>query len=67
MFFTCKYTVGCFIIIRQSTNGSLAQLAEQLTLNQWVVGSSPTGTTYRHNHQIVFFIMAIRNDRYKMN
>ena len=25
--------------------GSLAQLVEQLTLNQWVEGSSPSGTT----------------------
>ena len=24
---------------------SVAQLVEQLTLNQWVVGSSPTGDT----------------------
>lgn len=26
---------------------SVAQLVEQLTLNQWVVGSSPTGVTSR--------------------
>ena len=29
------------IIIEQVTNDSLAQLAEQLTLNQWVQGSIP--------------------------
>lgn len=27
-------------------NASLAQLAEQLTLNQWVSGSSPEGCTW---------------------
>ena len=29
----------------RSTNAPLAQLAEQLTLNQWVPGSSPGGCT----------------------
>ena len=28
-----------------SVYGSIAQLVEQLTLNQWVVGSSPTAPT----------------------
>ena len=28
----------------QLTNDSVAQLAEQLTLNQWVEGSSPPGS-----------------------
>ena len=27
------------------SDDSVAQLVEQLTLNQWVVGSSPTGVT----------------------
>ena len=31
--------------IRDSTNGPLAQLAEQLTLNQWVRGSIPRWIT----------------------
>lgn len=31
--------------IAAPTDGPLAQLAEQLTLNQWVVGSSPTRLT----------------------
>jgi hypothetical protein len=26
---------------------SVAQLVEQMTLNHWVVGSSPTGVTYK--------------------
>ena len=29
------------------SDDSVAQLVEQLTLNQWVVGSSPTGVTKR--------------------
>ena len=29
---------------------SVAQLVEQLTLNQWVVGSSPTGVTKGKRH-----------------
>ena len=28
-------------------NDSVAQLVEQMTLNHWVVGSSPTGVTYK--------------------
>ena len=28
-------------------NALLAQLVEQLTLNQWVEGSSPSGVTYK--------------------
>ena len=31
-------------------NDSVAQLVEQMTLNHWVVGSSPTGVTNK-NHQ----------------
>ena len=31
--------------MRQTSFDSVAQLVEQLTLNQWVVGSSPTGVT----------------------
>ncbi len=30
-----------------SRNDSVAQLVEQMTLNHWVVGSSPTGVTTR--------------------
>ncbi len=30
----------------QLTNDSVAQLAEQLTLNQWVEGSNPSGVTF---------------------
>ena len=29
------------------SDDSVAQLVEQLTLNQWVVGSSPTGVTLK--------------------
>lgn len=31
----------------QPTDDSVAQLVEQMTLNHWVVGSSPTGVTSR--------------------
>ena len=31
--------------INELTYGPLAQLAEQLTLNQWVWGSNPQGST----------------------
>ncbi len=33
------------IILKHVSNGSLAQLVEQLTLNQWAKGSSPLGST----------------------
>ena len=35
------------IIFGAVLNGPVAQLAEQLTLNQLVVGSSPTRVTFR--------------------
>ncbi len=38
----CKFAPA---IEKQRSNDSVAQLVEQLTLNQWVVGSSPTGVT----------------------
>jgi hypothetical protein len=34
---------GSFLLFDKE--GPLAQLVEQLTLNQWVVGSNPTGPT----------------------
>lgn len=34
-----------YIEALEREHGSLAQLVEQLTLNQWVEGSSPSGTT----------------------
>ena len=37
--------------IEQHPNLSVAQLVEQLTLNQWVTGSNPVGETpNQHNH-----------------
>ena len=30
---------------------SVAQLVEQMTLNHWVVGSSPTGVTYKDHRK----------------
>ena len=33
------------VLLLQSQNDSVAQLVEQLTLNQWVEGSSPSGVT----------------------
>ena len=35
----------CHIIIEHKGNDFLAQLVEQLTLNQWVEGSSPSEVT----------------------
>ena len=35
----------CGIIVKQLWNAPLAQLVEQLTLNQWVLGSSPRWCT----------------------
>ena len=37
----------CHIIIKHKGNDFLAQLVEQLTLNQWVEGSSPSEVTIR--------------------
>ena len=31
------------LLIFIDTNGNMAQLVEQLTVNQWVTGSSPVG------------------------
>ncbi len=33
-------------------NDSVAQLVEQMTLNHWVVGSSPTGVTDKSNKML---------------
>ena len=35
----------------KAVNGSIAQLVEQVTLNHWVVGSSPSAPTI-HKHSI---------------
>lgn len=32
-------------VFKDAENDSVAQLVEQMTLNHWVVGSSPTGVT----------------------
>ncbi len=37
-------------LILPHQNLSVAQLVEQLTLNQWVVGSNPTGETSKIKH-----------------
>ena len=50
--------------MRKAVHDSVAQLVEQLTLNQWVVGSSPTGVTTKRRlffathlqKVIVFFV-----------
>ena len=39
-------------------NDSVAQLVEQLTLNQWVVGSSPTGVTKANGKNAVGFFLS---------
>ena len=45
------------------SDDSVAQLVEQLTLNQWVVGSSPTGVTELNAKWLImkpfgFFVMS---------
>ncbi len=45
-----------YIISLQKSSGCIAQLVEQLTLNQWVQGSSPCASTRnRHAHLDVFY------------
>ena len=34
---------------------SVAQLVEQLTLNQWVEGSSPSGYTFKNSRSIATY------------
>ena len=41
-------------------NDSLAQLVEQLTLNQWVEGSNPSGVTKGRLFKSSFFYLLIR-------
>ena len=36
--------------------GSVAQLAEQLTLNQWVTGSSPVGVIKNRREAIFLYV-----------
>ena len=45
--FACQFKKKQYLCNRkcEMTHDSVAQLVEQLTLNQWVVGSSPTGVT----------------------
>ena len=48
-------------------NDSVAQLVEQLTLNQWVEGSSPSGVTSKKANQFIinslaFFVPCIWRD-----
>ena len=39
--------ISCiFVRSKNAKTDSVAQLVEQMTLNHWVVGSSPTGVTY---------------------
>ena len=38
-------------------SGCIAQLVEQLTLNQWVQGSSPCASTKNKNDHLVVFFM----------
>ena len=48
----------CHIIIKHKGNDFLAQLVEQLTLNQWVEGSSPSGDTNKKDakrHLFLFY------------
>ncbi len=50
-------------VIAETMNDSLAQLVEQLTLNQWVQGSNPWGVTQKRNLTMSnsFFLCQNRN------
>lgn len=43
--------------IPKQSHGSLAQLAEQLTLNQWVWGSNPQGSTIANKLEFRAFFL----------
>ena len=48
------------IVARRNQEVFLAQLVEQLTLNQWVQGSSPWEDTERHpNLDVSFFVILL--------
>ena len=48
----------CHIIIKHKGNDFLAQLVEQLTLNQWVEGSSPSEVTIKKlSITMAFFVL----------
>ncbi len=40
----------------------VAQLVEQLTLNQWVQGSNPCGDTEKTDLESVFFLFTVLQD-----
>ena len=44
-----------YIISLQKSSGCIAQLVEQLTLNQWVQGSSPCASTRNKNARLGVF------------
>ena len=44
------------VIAKRIQNDSLAQLVEQLTLNQWVEGSNPSGVT-KDDKSRPFFVL----------
>ena len=48
----------------QQKNDSVAQLVEQMTLNHWVVGSSPTGVTESRSKCFGFFIIQMTHLAY---
>ena len=47
-------------VFKDAENDSVAQLVEQMTLNHWVVGSSPTGVTPKRA-EIARFRLFLRN------
>lgn len=58
VFFTLnelQYQKFWCIIQKHDKNAPLAQLAEQLTLNQWVRGSSPRGCTILISRTVIVF------------
>ena len=44
------------VIAKRIQNDSLAQLVEQLTLNQWVEGSNPSGVTKGGRNSTLFVV-----------
>ena len=46
------------VSVRKSKYDSVAQLVEQLTLNQWVESSSLSGVTFRYDGEIAQLVRA---------
>ena len=48
---------GITAVLRRIKDDSVAQLVEQMTLNHWVVGSSPTGVTSQNRNSLIIRLL----------